>query len=181
MRKPRLVLLAAMVTLTVSACDTSDGDPYGHIDFESDTYTIEDGVSVTHYRIGAYLDGEDGMEEHVRLFDSHASFSAYRTDIFESADEGFEDIEFAEYLGGITSDYFDDKNLILLYLVEESGANSHRVRRLDTEGGSVVANVLRRTPEVGTDDMAYWTILIEGDKDSLSGEKAETAIESYTP
>lgn len=181
MRRPLFIILTLTFTLAVSACDALSGDRYDHIDFDADAYTIEEDISLTHYRIGSYLEDEAGMEESIRLFDTHEAFSAFKNELFENAEEGFEDGAFATHLEGITPDYFDEKSLVLLYLVEGSGSNAHRVRDINLEDDTVIVDVLRRTPEIGTADMAYWTILIEGDKESLSGEKVEMDIESYTP
>lgn len=181
MRKPIFIIVALTFTLAMSACDASSKDRYDHIDFAADTYTIEEDISLTHHRIGSHLEDEAGMEESIRLFETHEAFSAFKNELFEDAEEGFEDGAFATHLKGITSDYFDEKTLILLYLVEGSGSNAHRVRDISLEDDTVIVDVLRRTPEIGTADMAYWTILIEGDKESLAGEKVEMDIESYTP
>lgn len=73
-----------------------------------------------------------------------------------------------ETLEHYREDFFADASLIAVTLTEPSGSVSHEVRAIsETENGWQV-EIMRRTPEVGTCDMAAWLILIETDLASES-------------
>jgi hypothetical protein len=46
----------------------------------------------------------------------------------------------------------------MVLLAEPSGSIRHRVERIDDKGEIVICRMI---PEIGTDDMAEWTIIIE--------------------
>jgi len=56
------------------------------------------------------------------------------------------------------NNYFADNSLLIVGLTENSGSNRHKVERIDENGDIVIKRLL---PEIGTDDMAAWCIVIE--------------------
>lgn len=58
--------------------------------------------------------------------------------------------------------YFENKILLIILLEEGSGSNRHKVNKLSyLDDGTLVVNIERIVPEIGTCDMAQWHILIE--------------------
>ena len=63
-------------------------------------------------------------------------------------------------------EFFNKKLLILVLLEEGSGSIHHEVKSVKTSGSNVEIDIEVNIPEVCTDDMAEWHIMIEVDKDS---------------
>ena len=62
--------------------------------------------------------------------------------------------------------YFEDQILVMVLLEEGSGSIRHNVDNVKTgSDGKLYVSIRRDVPEVGTDDMAEWHILIEPEKD----------------
>lgn len=58
--------------------------------------------------------------------------------------------------------YFENKILVMVLLEEGSGSIRHKVDSIEySSDGKMNINILRIIPEIGTDDMAEWHILIE--------------------
>ena len=87
-------------------------------------------------------------------------------------------IGFVDAIEGYDEAWFRDHQLILVLLEEGSGSVRHHVT--EVKGGEKPAvTVSRLVPEVGTDDMAEWHILIGVDR-TLEPE-AEIAVNLITP
>ncbi|MBR4961450.1 MAG: hypothetical protein IKY52_11180, partial [Clostridia bacterium] len=72
--------------------------------------------------------------------------------------------------------YFDGHDLLLILLEEGSGSIRHEVGALTrTEAGWTV-DVIRTEPEICTDDMAQWHLMIEVEKD-LFGQDERITVE----
>ncbi len=61
-------------------------------------------------------------------------------------------------------DYFEENILILVLLEEGSGSIRHEVKSVKTSGNDVEINIDINVPEICTDDMAEWHIIIELDR-----------------
>lgn len=62
--------------------------------------------------------------------------------------------------------YFEDQILVIVLLEEGSGSIRHNVDNVKLgSDGKLYISIRRDVPEVGTDDMAEWHILIEPEKD----------------
>lgn len=72
---------------------------------------------------------------------------------------------------------FFEKNYLIFVLLEEgSGSISHEVRSVEqTEDKKISISIDRKVPEVGTDDMAEWHIILELSRDVL----VENSIDTY--
>ena len=69
----------------------------------------------------------------------------------------YSSIGFTDAVEKYSEDFFVDNFLVIVLLSETSGSNRHRVRMYDN--GDI--EVTRLIPEVGTTDMAQWTVIIE--------------------
>ena len=72
----------------------------------------------------------------------------------------------AQTFGRYDEDYFASRDLIIVFLMEGSGSIRHKVNAVsrDDTTGQWTIGIERLIPEVGTDDEAYWQILIEPPK-----------------
>lgn len=174
MKKTCLGFIVLLFVSLLNACES-----YSDVDFTESTYTIENDVSVSHYRIGVYLEKETGP--FTKRFDAFEAFSTYKNGLLETAGEAFEDSPFMVHLSQFDEVYFEDNTLILLYIIENSGSNQHRVRGLGKDNGTLIVNTLRKEPSMGTTDMAYWMITLCGTKETLEGDDVTINFETYTP
>jgi len=98
-------------------------------------------------------------EEHkLRLYDVHGNL--------------LPDGDFLDAIADYTDAFFLENVLVVAELVERSGSNRHRVERIDESGNIFIERLL---PEMGTADMASWSIVIEIDR-SLKAERYEIVI-----
>jgi len=74
--------------------------------------------------------------------------------------------------------FFRTGSLVLILITEGSGSNSHSVDRnlMYAEKGRLHVTVKRTVPEIGTCDMAYWTILIPVQKSFYDGDDVSFSI-----
>jgi len=77
--------------------------------------------------------------------------------------------EFKNYL----DDFFATNFLVIVLLSEGSGSIRHRVESIDEKGNILIS---RLVPEIGTDDMAAWNIVIELDNKFKISEFGVTFI-----
>ncbi len=171
MKRTLIVLLMTMAVFMVSACENGET-----IDFETREYALGLQTEISHYRIGSVY--ETDRESFGVILTSFEAFEAYRQEMFDKAGEGFDDTPYGEYLDCFTPSYFEDNNLVILYVVETSGANAHRVRDIQSDNDTLTIDIAREVPEVGTTDMAYWKIAIKGDKDTLDAQDVNMDFET---
>lgn len=69
--------------------------------------------------------------------------------------------------------FFEDKTLVFVLLSEGSGSVSHKIRRINFNNGVLEVKVKRKVPEMGTCDMAEWTVMFE-----ISKEEASSIIDT---
>lgn len=64
--------------------------------------------------------------------------------------------------------FFAEQSLLIVYQKEGSGSYRHRVDEVVVKDGTLHVTLTTLCPEIGTDDMAYWAILIPIDKESAT-------------
>ena len=69
--------------------------------------------------------------------------------------------------GLYNEEFFNNSSLVLVFLSENSGSISHKVKSVKINDGVVDLTVKRKTPEIGTYDMAEWTFFIELTKNEV--------------
>ena len=86
------------------------------------------------------------------------------------------DADFVAGLDRYNEEFFTEGSLIILYLEEWSGSIRHSIGLVGIEKDQLSVTVTSKIPEVFTDDMAYWAILIP-----ISKEYADRPLEvEYT-
>lgn len=66
--------------------------------------------------------------------------------------------EYENAISKYSDSYFRDNFLLIVLLEENSGSNRHKVERVDKNGDIIIERLI---PEIGTSDMATWSIIIE--------------------
>ena len=83
---------------------------------------------------------------------------------------------FTEGLSALDEAFFAEQSLLILYLEESSGSIRHSIGLVGIEKDQLSVTVTSKIPELCTDDMAYWAILIP-----ISKEYADRPLEvEYT-
>jgi hypothetical protein len=82
------------------------------------------------------------------------------------------DKKFLDAIDKYSNDYFTSKFLVIVRLIEPSGSIGHNVDKIDKNGDIVIQRLL---PEMGTADMAAWSILIELHK-NLKAEQYQAVL-----
>lgn len=73
--------------------------------------------------------------------------------------------------------YFEDQILVMVLLEEGSGSVRHNVDNVKTgSDGKLYVSIRTIVPEVGTDDMAEWHILIEPEKDVTVSSESDVIV-----
>ncbi len=73
--------------------------------------------------------------------------------------------------------FFEENYLIFVILEEGSGSIRHEVRSVEqTEDKKISISIDRKVPEVGTDDMAQWHIILELSRDVLVENSIDTCL-----
>ncbi|MCL2004226.1 MAG: S-layer homology domain-containing protein [Oscillospiraceae bacterium] len=148
-----------------------------------DSYTREQSI-VTMAKTAAYLASETGGGEapgdwrvqYIRT-DGYTDGAVYpQVTVISSTDENAA-ILFGDAAEHYTDEFFAGKYLVLVLLEEGSGSIRHRVDAVGLDGEITVTRLI---PEVGTDDMAQWHIILELDigfqPEGFSVKLAEEAV-----
>lgn len=73
------------------------------------------------------------------------------------------------YIAPYTADFFEEKALVALFITEGSGSIRHRIPALQRNGTELAVDLVTMRPYMFTDDMAYWRILLEVDREAVAG------------
>ena len=136
--------------------DITIRDP-GQLWFESDSYARN---GCLYGRLGY---NGDGSYPYTKTVTTYAEWqSLYLGYSASSVSDG----GFPEWLASLDEAFFAEQSLLILYVEEGSGSIRHRVDQVTVEDGTVTVTLATLEPEICTDDMAYWAILIPIDKES---------------
>lgn len=109
------------------------------------------------------LPDDDNNYPAVRLFENYGDFSQAYREQFPDYDEAF----------------FRDNVLAVIYLEEGSGSISHEVTMVRRVGETIEIFIRREIPEVGTCDMAYWTIAAAISREDWDGAEIVPVINTH--
>ena len=68
-----------------------------------------------------------------------------------------------EKMEGYSSDFFDDKMLIVINLQESTGSSKMSVEKIDFANSEAVITLKRKVPNVSDDSIKIWSIFVEID------------------
>lgn len=74
----------------------------------------------------------------------------------------------ADSVASYDEEFFKEKVLVFALVSEGSGSISHKVKSIKINSGVLEVTVKRNVPEIGTMDMAEWTIVFELDIEEVN-------------
>ena len=185
MKKVFAIILAAFLLFSLAGCRTENEPVETQNIFEQTYFGVP--FKAQYVRTDAFTDA--GAYPAVRsIFDRQELESYYRAQCFhfdlerrehenDGGSPGFLDV-----CDSYDDDFFTDNYLIMLVLQESSGSNSHEVLQvcLETVEQKIEIWTERSVPEVGTDDMAQWHIILELQRrtDVKNGENVKVYMDS---
>ena len=114
-------------------------------------------VSGTHGKT-YIIESKQELEEYIKTnMDVHGL--QHKEKVYEDTTIGFVDAV-EEY----DEEYFKEKTLVIVLLTESSGSIRHKVTKASVKDGVMEINITKKTPEIGTCDMAGWHVLVETEK-----------------
>ena len=129
---------------------------------EPDAYAFE----AQYIRTNGY--SEDRSYPYHVVIDSKEELEAYyeaNKDLYdlERKEKVYSDttIGFLDACDKYDKEYFKDRILLMVLLEEGSGSIRHKVERTAANDNGITVDITTIVPEIGTDDMAQWHILIE--------------------
>ena len=76
-------------------------------------------------------------------------------------------IGFADAIEEYDEEFFKNHNIVLVLLTASSGSIRYKVENINLNDGVMEINITKKTPEIGTCDMAGWHIIIETEKQEI--------------
>lgn len=165
MKKHIAALLILSLVFALAACAKTEPQTEEQPGSTPPQEPVELSPEPTHYAFEAQYIRTDGYREgecypKAFVIDSKASLEGYCAENAKYYDftRGF-----YEAIEKYDTAWFETKQLIVIVLEEGSGSIYHEVTRV-AGFGDMTVDITAFLPEVGTDDMAQWHILIELDK-----------------
>ncbi len=156
MRMKVTVVMLVCILFLLSGCN-STGINAGllELDFKAQYIRTNGYVEGIKYPIVTIIKSTDELERY--YLDKKDTYDLERrTEIYSDTTTGF-----LNAIDKYDNAYFKDSILILILLEEGSGSIRHTVKGAKDKQGLVEIAIERITPEIGTDDMAEWHIMIE--------------------
>jgi len=149
MKKAIITGLILLVITMFAACANKDNIP-------SDVCLSSNGgqltPSVQYIRIGS---GFGPMNPICTVISSVNELEIYTGNFDKNL---FWETSYTDAVAKYTGNYFTDNFLVIVLLEENSGSNRHEVEKVEANGDIIINRLI---PEIGTADMATWTIIIE--------------------
>lgn len=77
-----------------------------------------------------------------------------------------------------TDEFFSKKQLVLCMIEEPSGSIRHKVKKVTLDSDAYMSiHIKRDIPEVGTDDMALWLIIVETKKTDIKNDGIDIIVD----
>jgi hypothetical protein len=119
-------------------------------------------LNVQYIRTAYFYDSENPFPTNITIVSSTDELEEYyeknRIKMYDGQGNQVPDENFLKAIEPYCANYFSDNFLVIVGLTEGSGSIRHRVVRIYENGDILIE---RLVPEVGTADMASWSILIE--------------------
>jgi hypothetical protein len=151
-----LVIFAAFT----SCANTTDSRQISSHPMQSDGSGT--GLNVQYIRTEYFSDAEYPNPAIITVVSSKNSLQEYyekqKKRVYGSSGNLLPDSDLLEAIEKYSDDYFTGNFLVIVGLVEGSGSIRHKVERIDENGNIIIKRLL---PEMGTADMAAWSIIIE--------------------
>lgn len=114
--------------------------------------------SAKNYKVAYLTDTNVNVEnEDITLITSQEELNEYmNSSRFLEAEDNV-----VEKMGGYSSNFFDDKMLIVINLQESSSSSNITVEKIDFADSEAVITLKRKVPTIADDSIRVWSIFIE--------------------
>ena len=150
----------SLVLIGFSSCGTtitSDEQPY--FQFLNET-TVP--INVQYIRVEYFGHLKDSAPTHVIVIPSKNEleyyYKNYRMRIWDETGNLIPDKDFLNAIEKYSENYFLNNFLVIVGITENSGSIRHKLIRIYENGDILIKRLL---PEMGADDMASWSIVVE--------------------
>ncbi len=123
-------------------------------------------LSFTPHYVRTGYDAREDLPYGVML-DSAAELTSYY--LTHKSSSGLYD-DFKKAISAYDVEFFGNKVVVLVALMENSGSIKHEVKEAYLEDGALILDIKCEIPQVVTDDMAGWHIIIELDKKCITAK-----------
>jgi hypothetical protein len=162
MRKIIYIITALVLSAAFFTACTGDTEKDGSA-FEAQYIRTDGYIDGREYPIATLITSEDELAGYIEQYDD---------DYYLNEPRG-ESGSFIDAVAKYDGDYFADNVIVLALLEEGSGSIRHEVVSVGVEDEAINVEIKRIVPEMGTDDMAEWHIIIEMPKDGITSQEVK--------
>jgi hypothetical protein len=166
-----LPLLVIFITFSACANTADSRQIYDEPSHPMQSDGSRTGLNVQYIRTEYFSDAEYPNPAIITVVSSKSSLQEYyekqKKRVYGASGNLLPDVDFLNAIEKYSDGYFADNFLVIVALVEGSGSIRHKVEKIDGNG---IITIKRLLPEMGTADMAAWSIIIELDN-SAKGEQ----------
>ena len=165
MRKIIYIITALVFSVAFFTACTGDTEKDGAA-FEAQYIRTDGYIDSREYPIATLITSENELSGYIEQ---------YKDDYYLDEPRG-ESGSFIDAVAKYDGDYFADNVIILALLEEGSGSIRHEVVSAVVEDEAINVEIKRLVPEMGTDDMAEWHIIIELPKEGITSQEVKVDI-----
>ena len=154
-----------------SVFDSEETSPKCRLTAEFSVATDTPALLVDHHAEAVRTDWLPQVADYpgLLLFDTFEAYNEYCQALFPEGTEA----PFTCY----DSSFFENRYLVAVLLEEPSGSITHRVREVRRGDGQALSIFIDRSvPVAGTDDMAYWHILVELERENTVTKAGDISL-----
>ena len=165
MRKIIYIITALVLSAAFFTACTGDTEKGGAA-FEAQYIRTDGYIDSREYPIATLITSEDELAGYI---------DQYKDDYYLDELRG-ESGSFIDAVAKYDDAFFADNVIVLALLEEGSGSIRHEVVSVGVEDEAVNVEIKRIVPEMGTDDMAEWHIIVEMPKDGITSQEVKVNI-----
>lgn len=168
MKKTFIILLISVVIFLVG-CQAGPGDNV--VEFNAQYIRTNGYVDGVTYPITTVIDSREELDAYYAV--NRDTYDMERKE--EVASDST--IGFLDAIDQYDDAYFQDNVLVLVLVEEGSGSIRHEVTEVKQMDTVIEIRIKRDVPEMGTDDMAEWHIMVELARESYDTEEIRVILE----
>jgi len=162
--------------LLISCGNTEERDIFNEPSFLILSNGSKVNLNVQYLRTEYFYDHENPFPCNITIVSSTNELEQYyenhRLRIWDGQGNLMPDEVFLKAIENYTDIYFNENILLIVGITEGSGSIRHKVDKIDENGNIFIKSI---SPEVGTADMASWSIIIELNK-SMSQQNFKVTL-----
>ena len=147
MTKRIILIIAVIAFMFITIGATTQSDSYNK-QFIRTTYRDDIEIKIT-------LSSKEELNAFYEKY-KDALYLEHREKVYADSTIGFIDA-----VEQYDEEYFKENNLIIIYLTEPSGSIRHDIKDITIKNNTIDINIIQKSPEYGTCDMAGWLLILE--------------------